>query len=131
MDSGKGIVFAMSGHVTGNELIALVGDLFSRNFAAEPFLYSLVDCHDVVGMNISSMQLREIAQQHISASQNLPKHVVGVFAKNDLPFALARMWQVFVEQTGWDARVFRLRPEAVDWVKQHVLITFGVAITLE
>jgi len=131
LDGGKGAVFLLSGFVTGEEVIAANRQIYSRDFAAEPYLYTFVDCDDIEGMNVSTMQVREIAQQHIGASKNLRNHVLGVYAKNDLPFALARMWQVFVESTGWDTRAFRVRSEAVDWVKQRALDKFDVAITLE
>lgn len=131
LDGGKGAIAVMSGHVTGDELIAANREVFSRDLAAEPYLYSLVDCDNIEGLNVSTLQLREVAQIDLSASKNLTNYVVAIYAKNDLPFALARMWQVFVEQAGWETRVFRSRPEAVAWVKRLVLAKFGVAVTLE
>lgn len=131
LDGGKGVVAAMSGFVTGDELIAANREVFSRDLAAEPYLYSLVDCDEVGGVNVSTLQLHEIARQNIGASKNLQNYIVAIYAKNDLPFALARMWQVFVDRTGWDTQVFRSRPEAVAWIKELVLAKFGVAVTLE
>ncbi|MFZ0692986.1 MAG: hypothetical protein WAN51_02350 [Alphaproteobacteria bacterium] len=131
LDGGKGVFATMSGHVTGDELIAINREVFARDLAVEPYLYSLVDCDDIEGMNLSTMQLRELAHEDVSASKNLPNYIVAIYAKNDLPFALARMWQVFVEQAGWETRVFRTRPEAVAWVKRLVLAKFGVGVTLE
>jgi len=51
---------------------------------------------------------------------------VAIYAKDDLPFALARMWQVLVDQTGWDTRVFRGRDDAVIWVRELVTLKFSI-----
>ena len=131
LDGGKGIIASLSGHVTGDDLIAANREVFSRDLAAEPYFYALVDFDDIQGLNVSTAQLRELALQHMKASEHLANFIVGVYAKNDLPFALARMWQVFVEGAGWSTRVARSKSEAVNWVKELVLAKFHVAVTME
>jgi len=54
--------------------------------------------------------------------------IVALYAKDDFPFALARMWQVFVDQTGWATRVFRDRSEATAWVRELAIVRFGIQI---
>ena len=131
LDAGKGVVLTASGIVTGEDFIEASNEIFSRDLAAEPYLYAVVDFDGSNGTNISTSQLREIANRDLLASRYLPKGVVGIYANNDLPFALARIWQILVESSGWETRIFRSRPEAVSWVKQRVVDKFGVRASLE
>ena len=56
--------------------------------------------------------------------------VVAIYAKDDIPFALSRMWMVYVEAAGWKTDVFRQKSKAVAWLKEHVAIAFGVEVDL-
>ena len=131
LDGGKGVVVTASGVTTGDEFIAVNNEVFSRDLVAQPYRYILVDMDHSRAMEVSTEQLRQIANRHLTVSRQLPNLVIAVYAKDDLPFANARMWEVFVEGTGWDTRVFRMKSEAVAWIKKLVLAKFGVAVTLE
>ena len=56
--------------------------------------------------------------------------MVAIYAKNDLPFALARMWEVLVNEIGWETYVFRERTDALAWTGERVSEKFGILITL-
>jgi len=130
LNGGKGVMFIASGFVTGEELITASKEIFSRDIAEEPYLYGLVDFNDVDGVNVSTAEVRRIADLDLRASKHIPKAVVGIYAKNDLAFGLGRMWEVFIADAGWDTKVFRSRPDAVAWVRQRVFETFGLHISL-
>ena len=83
-------------------------------------------------MAISAIQVRAAADLAIRGSQyQSVGRVVAIYAKDDLPFALARMWQVFVDQTGWETYAFRARPDAVIWVRERVAARFGIQVALD
>lgn len=130
-DGGKGVIVTASGVTTGDEFIAVDNEVFSRDLGAQPYRYIFVDMDHSRAMEVSTEQLRRIANHHLTVSRQLPHLVIAVYAKDDLPFANARMWEVFVEGTGWDTRVFRVKSDAVNWVKEIVLAKFGVAMALE
>ena len=130
-DGGKGAIVTASGVTTGDEFIAVNDEVFSRDLAAQPYRYILVDMDHSRAMEVSTEQLRRIANHHLTVCRQLPHLVIAVYAKDDLPFANARMWEVFVEGTGWDTRVFRVKSDAVKWVKELVMDRFHVAVTLE
>jgi hypothetical protein len=95
-------------------------------------VYAFFDFDDVTEVAISTAELRDVADMGIKASQQMPKGtVVAIYAKDDLPFALARMWQVFVDQTGWETAAFRERPEAVLWLQSRVAVKFGIQAVVE
>jgi hypothetical protein len=45
---------------------------------------------------------------------------VAVIAPTDMLFGVSRMWGVFVEPSGMEIQVFRLRAAAEQWVKAAI-----------
>src|SRR5262249_29539330 len=117
LGGGKGVAWAAASILTGPELIAGHKETFCRNLATEPYLYAFVDFGGLTGTTISIAEMREVANIDVRASHSIPDFVVAIYAKDDLPFGLARMWQTLAEQTGWESRIFRDKSEAVEWMK--------------
>jgi hypothetical protein len=131
LDDGKGAIYEASGVLRGEELIEANERVLSRALAGESLLYSFFDCNSITGVAISDTQLRLVADRAVAASRRMPNHViVAIYAKDDIPFALSRMWMVYVEAAGWKTDVFRRKSQAVAWLKEQVAIEFGVAISL-
>src|SRR6185312_4632542 len=104
-----------------------MADVNSHALANTPILYTFFDFNGVTGLDITTAQVSLAADLSIRGSQRQSVgRVVAIYAKDDLPFALARMWQVLVDQTGWDTRVFRGRDDAVIWVRELVTLKFSI-----
>jgi hypothetical protein len=115
------VVYKASGVLTGDELISANEKVLSRAIAEKSLLYVFFDCNSMTGVSISDIQLRRVADSDISASRRMHSPiVVAIYAKDDVPFALARMWMVYVEAAGWTTNVFRREPEAITWLKDQV-----------
>ena len=131
LDDGKGAIYRASGVLSGEELIAANERVLSRALGGESLLYSFFDCNSITGVAISDAQLRRVADQDVAASQRMRNRViVAIYAKDDVPFALARMWMVYVEAAGWETNVFRRKSEAVAWLKERMAAAFGVDVSL-
>jgi len=127
LDGRRGIFSEASGQLTGTELLLAMADVNSPTLANAPILYTFFDFNGVTGLDITTAQVSRAADLSIQASERQSVgRVVVIYAKDDLPFALARMWQVLVDQTGWDTRVFRDRADAALWVRQLVALRFGI-----
>jgi hypothetical protein len=132
LDGGQGVFAEASGQLTGNELLTAVSGVNSPGLAEKPVLYTFFDFNGVMGVSISADEVRAAADLAIKGYRYQPVgRVVTIYAKDDLPFALARMWQVFVEQTGWETHVSRDRSEAVTWVQERVVARFGIQAVLD
>ncbi|HXZ02938.1 MAG TPA: hypothetical protein VEI03_23320 [Stellaceae bacterium] len=132
LNEGQGIVYRASGQLTGSEIIAALTNVNSPALAERPVLYAFFDCDDITGMDISIAQLRNAADLGIRGHRyQSATRVVAIYAKNDLPFALAQIWQVFVQQTGWETEIFREKSKAVAWLRERVAARFGMQIALE
>ena len=131
LDEGHGVVYTASGRITGAEIIDAQAAVESRDRAAQTIWYSLFDFDDITGLEISTDNLRKVADRSIAAANHGAKgRVVGIYAKNNFAYAISRMWMVYVEQASWETAVFRERSEAVAWIRERVRTKFGVAITL-
>jgi hypothetical protein len=132
LDDGRGAAYTASGVLTGDELIVANDGVMSRAVTEKSLLYAFFDCNSITGVAISDVQLRRVADRDVAASKHMHNLiVVAIYAKDDVPFALSRMWMVYVEAAGWKTNVFRQKSEATTWLRDHVLAAFGVHAALE
>jgi len=54
--------------------------------------------------------------------------LVAVVVERNVVFALARMWETFIEGIGWETRIFPSITEAQDWVRIRVKEKFHLDI---
>ena len=130
-DDRKGAILVGSGRLKGTEFIAANNELFARDFEAEPLIYILFDGDHATSVDVTVQDIRDIAQQDIEASSKLPHVLVAIFAHDELAYGLARMWQVYVDASGWRTAVFRDRAAAVKWLQKEVAEGTPIDITLE
>lgn len=131
LDDGRGIVASAEGHLTGAELLDVQSGVNLIDHSTRPVLYTFFDFNNVERVDISTPELQRSAEVAICAhAAGAKRRIVAILAGRDFPFALARMWLVFIEATDWDAMVFRDRSVAVAWVRSRVAERFGVEIAL-
>jgi hypothetical protein len=82
----------------------------------DPSLNELYDCSNITTEDISSEGLRKIAGVNLDMNRSGPAVKVAMYAPTDVAFGLIRMYQVFVENSASDLRVFRDRNEALQWL---------------
>ena len=56
----------------------------------------------------------------------MPGLLVALVAERSVVFALARMWEAFIEGIGWDTKIFLSLAEAQDWVRIRVKEKFDL-----
>jgi hypothetical protein len=84
------------------------------------------DLTDAALAQISTDTLKELAGFHnVLAEHTITGMPVAVVAPRDLEYGLSQMWQVFVEENGWETMVCRLRTEAERWLQQRLTETSG------
>ena len=54
------------------------------------------------------------------ASYAVPGLLVALVAERNVVFALARMWEAFIEGISWETKIFPSIAEAQDWVRTRV-----------
>jgi len=132
VDGRKGAILASSGRLKGAEFTAASKELFARDFTADPLLYVLVERgDDVTAIDVTADDVRDIARQDIEVSSKAPNVSVAVLAYDTLSYGLARMWQAYVDGSGWRTAIFQDRAAAVDWLRTEVAERTGITIALE
>jgi hypothetical protein len=99
--------------------------------SAEPLLYILFDGDGATAVDVTVQDIRDIAEQDVNASRKLRQVSVAVFAQDPLSYGLARMWQAYVDASGWRTAVFQARAAAVAWLRRQVAERTRIDITLE
>ena len=69
-----------------------------------------------------------VLQDRQIASYAAPGLLVAVVAERNVVFALARMWEAFIEGIGWETKIFPSITEAQDWVRIRVKEKFHLDI---
>jgi len=113
-------------------LLQALTEVNSPALAERPILYTFFDFNGATGVDITATEIRGAADLSVIASRyQSDGRVVAIYAKSDLTFALARMWQILVGETGWETHVFRDRSEAVKWVCERVALRFNVQVAID
>jgi hypothetical protein len=129
-DHRQGAVLTASGPIKAAELITATNEVFARDFAIDPLLCVLVDGSEATVAGVTGADVRAIANADVRVSGQIPNLAVAVLARKSITYGLARMWQAYVEHSGWATAVFRDRTAAVTWLKEEVAARTGVSMEL-
>ena len=126
IQDGAGLLFICTGNVTAKDLLDAKDRLLETPTRLQECKFAIVDLGLASSLKLSSDEVRKIAEKDRElAVITRPGLPVAVLAPNDLAYGLARMWEVFVENTGWETIIFRVREEGEDWVRQKAKALYG------
>ncbi len=130
MHNGIGIMYICHGQVYGNDFIEANKQLLSCKSRLKHVVYGLVDETAIENLQISESEMLTIAAQNKKMSAIVPaRAVVAVIANDDLAVELARVWEGFIEHTGWETMIFRTRWKAERWIIEKVKANFGIDLS--
>jgi len=127
---GRGLTYIGEGALTGQELLDAIDRV--RSFGEKPhhWLFCLHDFTAMETLACSSDDIRAVAQKdkNLLALIFPAGSVIAVVTPKDHHYGLARMWQVYAEETKWETGVFRSRIEAEQWIREQVWSGFGIKV---
>lgn len=129
LDDGLGAMLRGTGVVTGQDIISANEEMFSTPEKTQKYLYGLSDWTGTTDYNVTISDLEYATYQNLNTSDYFPEeYVIGIVAKEDLPFGLARMFGTSLEAHGlkWDVKVFRIMTEVELWIKESVKKKYGL-----
>jgi len=127
LQGGLGLHLVCRGVLTGEDLIGVMQRLLVVPEQMRRARYALFDTAAADRINISQADLETAADlDKRLAAMTAARAVIAIAAPRDLGFGLARMWEVFAEETGWETMTFRSRADAESWVRQKVKENFGI-----
>jgi hypothetical protein len=132
LHNGMGILYLCHGTVNGKDFIDANNRLLSSNNCLKQVRYGLIDETAIDDIRISESEMLTITAQDKKIAAFVSSGVVvAIIAKDDLAFQLARMWESFVEHTGWETMTFRVRWKAERWIIEKVQANFGVDLIFD
>ena len=126
---GLGVIYRCEGTL-GLQHFSIANDrLLASPERMRKLKYALIDAVSMEPTIFSPSEMESIVlQDRQIASYAAPGLLVAVVAERNVVFALARMWEAFIEGIGWETRIFPSITEAQDWVRIRVKEKFHLDI---
>lgn len=132
LHNGMGILYVCHGTVSGKDFIDANSKLLTITDRLKQVKYGIVDETAIDGIQISESEMLTITVQDKKIAAFAPfGAVVAVIAKDDLALGLARMWESFIEHTGWETMTFRVKWKAERWIAEKVKANFGIDLIFD
>ncbi len=114
-----GVVHTGSGVVTGAELLRGSRAVAQLVQNTENFHYEFVDLSEATWVEISSIELEQIAALDRMVACFRPNAVVVIVSPDEGLFALAKEWENLILDLGWKTHISRVRSEARSWLREN------------
>ncbi|HYA88078.1 MAG TPA: hypothetical protein VEI57_13565 [Nitrospirota bacterium] len=130
LHDGIGVLYDCNGTLTGQDLIDANKKILAFGEEIKHLRYGLIDESAINDLNISESEMTTIAMQDEKIASLVPDGaIVAVIAKSAFAFGLSRLWESFIEHTGWETMTFRDRLMAESWIRAKVKANFGIDLT--
>jgi len=127
--NGLGVIYKCSGVVTIDDFFQAGLGFLAHPEEIKKWRYCIIDLTPVGAMNINAEDIRAVVEQNKRIAAIAPSGaILAVASPKDLGFGLARVWEVLVEEVGWETMTFRSRAEADVWIQERMKQKFGIDI---
>ena len=116
IDDGVGVEIVATGCVTGDEIIDAHQEIYSPDILKKQ-RYQIIDRTECKEYIVSSEDIKKIAEIDKAASNSNPDIIIVIIASSDLQFGMSRIWQVYVEDSKFETKIFRDRITAEKWLE--------------
>jgi hypothetical protein len=128
--NGLGVIYNCHGAMTIDDFFQAGMGFLAYAEEITKWRSAIIDLTSVQAMNITSDDIRAVVEQNKRiAVLARPGALLAVASPRDLGFGLARVWEVLVEETGWETMTFRSRSEAEDWILQRLSQILGITLS--
>ena len=107
------------GLVTGKEIIDANEQIYSEA-NLHKMKYKVIDRSGCEKYQVSSEDIQTIAKQDKAASKTNSNITVVFVSTTDLQFGITRMWEAYVEGSGFQSIMFKDRSSADEWVQSQM-----------
>jgi hypothetical protein len=129
LNDNHGVMATVSGELTGTELVGAVQQVNAFAANTRPICYTFFDSEH---LNAISITIGDLAKAALCAREaadlQQTERIVAIFAHEEYTYRLALVYMLFIEQTGWEAWVFRDRGEAVAWLRSRAALKHGITV---
>ena len=111
LENGAGIEFMSSGIVTGKEIIEANRKIYTPENLSR-LKYKIIDRTTCKKYLVTSEEMKTIANQDVQASKINRNITIVLVTSTKLQYGMTRMWQVYIDKTGWNSEIFNNRENA-------------------
>lgn len=119
IDDGIGVEFHLTGIVSGEDVLKANAEVYQKK-RLQRQCYQILDRTQCDQYQISSEDIRKIAEQDIAAAKINPDIVIAIIASSKLEFGLSRMYQAYVQESGFVTEIFNDRDSAEEWLAEQL-----------
>lgn len=121
LHEGLGVIYRCEGVLGLQHFSEANNRLLATPEKIRKLKYVLVDAASMEPQFFSPSEMDGIVlQDRQIASYAVSGLLVALVAERDVVFALARMWEAFIEGIGWETKIFPSLAEAQDWTRSRV-----------
>jgi hypothetical protein len=130
LHEGLGVIYRCEGALGLQHFSVANDQLLASPERIRKLKYALIDAVSMEPTFFSPSEMDGIVLQDCQiASYAVPGLLVALVAEQDVVFALARMWEAFIEGIGWETKIFPSIAPAQDWVRIRVKEKFLVELS--
>ncbi len=127
---GLGVIYRCKGTLGLQHFSVANDQLLAAPDRIRKLKYAVIDAALMEPTFFSPSEMDGIVLQDLQiASCAAPGLLVALVAEQNVVFALARMWEAFIEGIGWETKIFPSLAEAQDWVRIRAKEKFQVELS--
>jgi len=125
--NGLGVIYNCRGALTIDDFFQAGLGFLAHPEEIKKWKYGIIDLTPAGAMNIRPEDISVIVEQNKRiAAIAPPGAILAVASPKDLGFGLAHVWEVLVEEIGWEIMTFRSRSEADVWIQERMKQKFDI-----
>ncbi len=119
LDDGLGKIVTGTGKITGEEFVGALTEHFSQPVEKlKKYIYSIVDFTEARNVTITLDDLHIIVAKTLENAKINPDMTVVIATNEVVSSLLAEMWQLLIDESGWDVNIFTNREELQQWLSE-------------
>ncbi len=120
IEDRAGVIITAFGHVTGDQMIGAMTEIFSDEEKTKGYRYGLCDFTRIETVDMPPEKIVALSRIHIEASKWNQDIVVGFAITSPTVYGLVRVWEVYAELTHWKVHITRSRKETETWIQAQL-----------
>lgn len=129
LDGGVGVLETGFGTVDGRQILQ-AQEGFLTDELRRSIRYWLTDFSGIEASRTTSEQVLDLVESQAEREAAMPDVCVAIVARLEVTFGMTRMWQLRMDARGtrWETRVFRVRADAEEWLRQRMREKHGLEV---
>jgi len=116
-DEDRTVLCSGTGVVTGREILRAKETCLARPERIRNLLRATIILSGITELEVSADEVRRIAALDARLAAQNSRAAVAIVAPRTSVFGIARMWEAYVVDTGWQTGVFRTLSDAEAWLE--------------